>query len=104
MNAYENVAVATDQALCSKIGTHVLRELNGTAADAAVALSLGVVNFQSSGHDSATKESSSINFREKAPKEVNETLIAEELAQRRGLIVGVPGELKGLDERQGGNY
>ena len=108
MNAYENVAVATDQALCSKIGTHVLRELNGTAADAAVAvaLSLGVVNFQSSGlggggflvyYDSATKESTAINFREKAPKGINETLLVEELAQRRGLIVGVPGELKGLE-------
>ena len=40
MTAYENAAVATDQELCSKIGTHVLRELNGTAADAAVAVAL----------------------------------------------------------------
>ena len=108
MTAYENAAVATDQELCSKIGTHVLRELNGTAADAAVAvaLSLGVVNFQSSGlggggflvyYDSATKESTAINFREKAPRGIDESIIPEKIAQRPGVFVGVPGELKGLE-------
>ena len=117
MAAYETAAVATDQAMASKIGAHVLREMNGTAADAAVAvaLSLGVINFQSSGlggggflvyYDNSAKESTAINFREKAPSGAYDSMY-DDVAERPALLVGVPGELKGpgknTDESNGRN-
>lgn len=114
--------VATENEICSKIGMDVLLE-NGTAVDAAVAstLCVGVLNMFSSGIGgggfmivrdptpcySAGKpkkrecvERLTIDFRETAPSAANKTMYVGQLprAQFGGLAVGVPGELRGLEE------
>ena len=75
--SYEHAAVATDAAQCSEIGVELLKK-GGNAVDAAVGslLCVGVVNLQSTGlggggflmyYDAETRETSCIDFREKAP-------------------------------------
>ncbi|XP_065834444.1 glutathione hydrolase 1 proenzyme-like [Oscarella lobularis] len=112
MNAYSHAVVATDTPLVSKIGVQVLREMGGTAADAAVAvaLCLGVVHFHTSGlggggcciyYDRRSKGTPvAMDFREAAPLAadvVEETMTREGQRERPGILAGVPGELKALE-------
>ncbi|TKY87783.1 hypothetical protein EX895_003364 [Sporisorium graminicola] len=113
--------VATENEVCSKVGLDVLLE-KGTAVDAAIAstLCVGVLNMFSSGiggggfmvvrdptpcfdkrgqqHDCV--EHTTIDFRETAPAAANKTMYVGRVpkAQLGGLAVGVPGELRGLQE------
>ncbi|GAC98775.1 hypothetical protein PHSY_006370 [Pseudozyma hubeiensis SY62] len=114
--------VATENELCSKIGMDVLLD-KGTAADAAVASTfcVGVLNMFSSGiggggfmivrdptpcfgkggkSNSGCVEHTTIDFRETAPAAANKTMYVGRVpkAQFGGLAVGVPGELRGLQE------
>ncbi|CDW97240.1 hypothetical protein, partial [Sporisorium scitamineum] len=113
--------VATENEVCSNVGMDVLLE-KGTAVDAAVAstLCVGVLNMFSSGiggggfmivrdptpcFDKRGKkddcvEHTTIDFRETAPAAANKTMYVGRVpkAQFGGLAVGVPGELRGLQE------
>ncbi|PWN29763.1 gamma-glutamyltranspeptidase [Jaminaea rosea] len=111
-------AVAAENRQCSEIGTALLQK-GGSAADAAVGATLcvGVLNMFSSGiggggfaliRAPAPEENPSqagtehvvIDFREQAPAAAFEEMFhgATEKAKFGGLAVGVPGELKGLEE------
>ncbi|KAI8972210.1 gamma-glutamyltranspeptidase [Trametes punicea] len=110
-----NGAVASENELCSKIGIDVLKD-GGNAVDAAVSttLCIGVVNMFSSGiggggfmtvrippsSESASSEVFTIDFRETAPALSNKTMYVDDPLSARwgGLAVGVPGELRGLEE------
>ncbi|SPO25122.1 related to gamma-glutamyltransferase [Ustilago trichophora] len=115
----KSAGVATENEICSRIGLDVLLE-KGTAVDAAVAstLCVGVLNMFSSGiggggfmlirnpqpcYSGSQKdcvEHTSIDFRETAPAAANKTMYVGRVpkAQFGGLAVGVPGELRGLEE------
>ncbi|KAI9068256.1 gamma-glutamyltranspeptidase [Trametes sanguinea] len=108
-------AVASENELCSNMGISVLKD-GGNAVDAAVSttLCIGVVNMFSSGiggggfmtvrvpptNASASSEVYAIDFRETAPALSNKTMYVEDPLSARwgGLAVGVPGELRGLEE------
>ncbi|TBU55830.1 gamma-glutamyltranspeptidase [Dichomitus squalens] len=108
-------AVASENEICSKIGVNVLKE-GGNAVDAMVSttLCIGVANMFSSGiggggfmtvrippaTPNASSEVFSIDFRETAPALSNKTMYVDNpLASRwGGLAIGVPGELRGLEE------
>jgi hypothetical protein len=106
-------AVATENSLCSDIGVQVLKD-GGNAVDAAIAgtLCIGVVNMFSSGiggggfmvvripTENGKPDHFVIDFRETAPAASNTTMFNKNPASSMwgGLSVGVPGELKGLDE------
>lgn len=113
--------VATENEICSRIGMDILLA-KGTAVDAAVASTfcVGVLNMFSSGiggggfmivrDPSACSakgakqpdciEHTTIDFRETAPAAANKTMYVGRVpkAQFGGLAVGVPGELRGLQE------
>ncbi|EST05817.1 Gamma-glutamyltranspeptidase [Kalmanozyma brasiliensis GHG001] len=111
--------VATENEVCSRIGMDILLE-KGTAVDAAVAstLCVGVLNMFSSGiggggfmivrdptpcfihKKEGCVEHTTIDFRETAPAAANKTMYMGRVprAQFGGLAVGVPGELRGLQE------
>ncbi|XP_004612605.2 glutathione hydrolase 7 isoform X2 [Sorex araneus] len=101
-------AVVTDAAQCSALGIEVLRK-QGSSVDAAVAaaLCLGIVAPHSSGlggggvmlvHDIRRNESHLINFRESAPGALREEALQRSWETKPGLLVGVPGMVKGLHE------
>lgn len=103
-------AVATENGLCSDIGTSIMRDLGGNAVDAAVAscLCIGVLNSFSSGIGGGgvmllhTKEGHSelIDFREVAPSAASQDMYRDrpvEASRTGGLSVAVPGELAGLE-------
>ncbi|MFO0762805.1 MAG: gamma-glutamyltransferase [Byssovorax sp.] len=104
-------AVASENATASKIAMEVLAR-GGTAADAAVAgvLAVGVTQPVSSGiggggfalvWDAASKNITVLDFRETAPAGTrpNDFLEREKLTEKkRGVLVGVPGEIAGLTE------
>ncbi|TFK25723.1 gamma-glutamyltranspeptidase [Coprinopsis marcescibilis] len=110
-----NGAVASENRLCSDLGVSVLKQ-GGNAVDSAVATTfcIGVVNMFSSGiggggfmtiriPPTSPRKSSqvyTIDFREIAPALANETMFRNNpmLSRYGGLSVGVPGELKGLQE------
>ncbi len=107
------MAVATDNEEATRVAMKALRA-GGNAVDAAIAatLTLGVVSPAASGlggggfvmvYSAATKKITVIDFRETAPAHLrpsdferrpNES--REELWQRRGYQIGVPGEPAGL--------
>ncbi|XP_078664724.1 glutathione hydrolase 1 proenzyme-like [Branchiostoma floridae x Branchiostoma belcheri] len=101
-------AVVSDAALCSDIGTDVLKN-KGSAMDAAIATVLcqGVVNPQVSGIGGggfmvvrlADKSASVIDFRETAPSAATTDMFHNKLSQVNvdGLAVAVPGMLRGLE-------
>ncbi len=106
-------AVASDNAIASRVGVEVL-EKGGTAVDAAVAtaLALGVVSPASSGlggggfaviYVAKDKRSYAIDFREVGPAAIHEALFHPQgvldasLSRVGGLAVAVPGELAGLE-------
>ncbi|KAF9361700.1 hypothetical protein BGX26_000055 [Mortierella sp. AD094] len=101
-------AVAAEEIHCSEIGVDVLKE-GGNAVDAAIAscLCIGTVNSFSAGIGgggfmvirlpNGTVET--IDFRETAPAASFPTMFKKDpiLAQRGGLSVAVPGEIRGLE-------
>lgn len=104
--------VASDVPLCSIMGKDILLR-GGNAADAAVtvALCIGSVNLHSSGlggggfilslqKGNTENEIISIDGREKAPSSASKSMFSKTplLLIIGGLAVGVPGELKALDE------
>ncbi|KAI0374193.1 gamma-glutamyltranspeptidase [Pilatotrama ljubarskyi] len=110
-----NGAVASENELCSEIGVDVMKE-GGNAVDAAVSttLCIGVVNMFSSGiggggfmtvrippsSPNVSSEVFAVDFRETAPALSNKTMYVDDPLAARwgGLAVGVPGELRGLEE------
>ncbi|XP_073092792.1 glutathione hydrolase 7 isoform X3 [Manis javanica] len=101
-------AVVTDAAHCTSLGIEVLSK-QGSSVDAAVAagLCLGIVAPHSSGlggggvmlvHDIRRNESHLIDFRESAPGALREEVLQRSWETKPGLLVGVPGMVKGLHE------
>ncbi|KAG0226111.1 hypothetical protein BGW41_004270 [Actinomortierella wolfii] len=101
-------AVAAEEVHCSEIGVQVLKD-GGNAVDAAIAscLCIGTVNMFSAGIGgggfmtirlpNGTVEV--IDFRETAPAGATERMYTQDpmLAQKGGLSVAVPGEIRGLE-------
>uniref|UniRef100_A0A4W3J8B0 Glutathione hydrolase n=1 Tax=Callorhinchus milii TaxID=7868 RepID=A0A4W3J8B0_CALMI len=94
--------VVTDVARCSALGTEILNR-DGSSVDAAIvsALCSGIIHPHSSGiggggvmlvHDIRKNESFILDFRETAPAEVEEVFCNTP----PGLLVAIPGMLKGL--------
>ncbi|KAI0769786.1 gamma-glutamyltranspeptidase [Trametes elegans] len=110
-----NGAVASENEICSGVGVDILKQ-GGNAVDATVAttLCIGVLNMFSSGIGgggfmtvrippsgaNASSEVYTVDFREVAPALSNKTMYVHDPPAARwgGLAVGVPGELRGLDE------
>ncbi|GBE81194.1 Gamma-glutamyltranspeptidase 1 [Sparassis crispa] len=110
-----NGAVASENEVCSQIGVDTLK-LGGNAVDAIVSTTfcIGVMNMFSSGiggggfmtvrippsSPNASSEVYSIDFREAAPAAANSTMYVNNpiASLIGGLAVGVPGELRGLQE------
>lgn len=108
-------AVASENERCSDIGVAALKD-GGNAVDAAISatLCIGVVNMFSSGIGgggfatvrippiltNGTSSVYTIDFREVGPALANATMYVKHpiLARFGGLSVGVPGELRGLEE------
>ncbi|KAF8052940.1 hypothetical protein N665_1485s0009 [Sinapis alba] len=102
--------VAADHETCSEIGADVLRRLDGSAVDAAVAVAfcLGVVNPTSSGIGggafmvvgSATGSAKAYDMRETASSAAYKDMFEGrvEKQQKGPLSVAVPGEVAGLYE------
>ncbi|PVH81563.1 gamma-glutamyltranspeptidase [Cadophora sp. DSE1049] len=104
-------AVASESAVCSKIGTDILKS-GGNAADAIVATQfcVGVIGMYHSGLGGggfATVRSKKgkyefVDFREMAPAAAFETMYSPPLSNSNyslygGLASGVPGEVRGLE-------
>ncbi|XP_027016488.1 glutathione hydrolase 7 [Tachysurus fulvidraco] len=98
-------AVVTDVARCTSLGFDVLGQ-HGSSVDAAIAaaLCLGIIHPHTSGiggggvmlvHDIRKNESRIIDFRETAPSGLREEML-QDLWQKPGLMVAVPGMLSGL--------
>ncbi|XP_028396381.1 glutathione hydrolase 1 proenzyme-like isoform X2 [Dendronephthya gigantea] len=107
---YNHAAVATDHVECSRIGRNILHH-GGSAVDSAIAamLCLGVVHPHSTGiggggfmlvYHRYTRFSEVIDFRENAPLLADKNMFHGDLTKAimGGLAVGVPGELKGMEE------
>ncbi|KAF6761173.1 nucleophile aminohydrolase [Ephemerocybe angulata] len=110
-----NGAVASENRICSDVGVRILKE-GGNAVDSVIATTfcIGVVNMFSSGiggggfmtvrlppaAPGAASEVYTIDFRETAPALANETMYRDDPMASRygGLAVGIPGELRGLEE------
>ncbi|KAG0199328.1 hypothetical protein BGX28_007379 [Mortierella sp. GBA30] len=101
-------AVAAEEIHCSEVGVEVLKE-GGNAVDAAIAscLCIGTINSFAAGIGGGgfmairlpNGEVETIDFRETAPSGSYPTMFKQDpiLAQRGGLAVAVPGELRGLE-------
>ncbi|KAI0645531.1 gamma-glutamyltranspeptidase [Trametes meyenii] len=110
-----NGAIASENELCSEIGVNTLKD-GGNAVDAIVSttLCIGVVNMFSSGiggggfmtvrippsSPNTSSEVFTVDFRETAPALSNKTMYVDnpKAALWGGLSVGIPGELRGLEE------
>ncbi|KAG2461319.1 GGT7 hydrolase, partial [Polypterus senegalus] len=101
-------AVSTDVSRCTSLGVEVLKR-QGSSVDAAIAAALcvGIINPHSSGiggggvmlvHDIRRNSSKVIDFRETAPSAVTEEIFQLNVEQKPGLLVGVPGVLRGMYE------
>ncbi|XP_053309769.1 glutathione hydrolase 7 [Spea bombifrons] len=99
-------AVVSDASSCTALGIEILEE-RGSSVDAAIAttLCLGIVNPHTSGiggggvmliHDIRRNVTDVIDFRETAPSGIHEELVRQYWREKPGILVGVPGMLKGL--------
>lgn len=111
--AAPRIAVASENATATRIALDVLRK-GGSAADAAIAgvLAIGVVQPVSSGiggggfamvWDAKKKAVTVLDFRETAPAgiKLDEYVRRPPPDKKRGVMVGVPGEVAGLFELHG---
>lgn len=111
LGQYTKAGVSSQSEVCSKLGSDVLQNSNGSAVDAGVVvvLCLGVVSPQSSGlggglfmtiYDSDGDEMLALNARETAPEKVDQELYNSDPRSSLfgGNAVGVPSELAGLFE------
>ncbi|KAF4077876.1 hypothetical protein AMELA_G00192920 [Ameiurus melas] len=100
-------AVVTDVARCTSLGFDVLGQ-QGSSVDAAItaALCLGIIHPHASGlggggvmlvHDIRKNESRIIDFRETAPSGLRAEML-QDVQQKPGLMVAVPGMLSGLHQ------
>ncbi|KAF9374942.1 hypothetical protein BGX21_003989 [Mortierella sp. AD011] len=101
-------AVASEEIHCSEIGVQVLKD-GGNAVDAAIAscLCIGTVNMFSAGIGGGgfmtirlpNGTAEVIDFRETAPAGASPNMYKKDpiLAQKGGLSVAVPGEIRGLE-------
>ena len=104
---YTKGSCATDTPICSQMCVNILKG-NGNAVDASVtaALCVGTVSSQASGIGGGgfalidvNNEMNFVNFREMAPQLAHKNMyINPKDAQRGGLSIATPGELKGLFE------
>ncbi|KAF9111458.1 hypothetical protein BGX27_004910 [Mortierella sp. AM989] len=104
----KNGAVASEEIHCSEIGVQVLKD-GGNAVDAAIAscLCIGTVNMFSAGIGGGgfmtirlpNGTAEVIDFRETAPAGSHATMYKKNpiLAQKGGLSVAIPGEIRGLE-------
>ncbi|KAJ6661111.1 hypothetical protein lerEdw1_016912 [Lerista edwardsae] len=101
-------AVVTDAARCTALGIEVLNK-QGSSVDAAItsALCSGIIHPHTAGiggggvmlvHDIRKNESRVIDFRETAPFSIQEAGLRKAWETKPGLLVGVPGMIKGLHE------
>ncbi|XP_070796056.1 glutathione hydrolase 7 isoform X1 [Pituophis catenifer annectens] len=101
-------AVVTDAARCTALGIDVLNK-QGSSVDAAIASALcsGIINPHTAGiggggvmlvHDIKKNESQVVDFRETAPFNIQEEGLSKFWETKPGLLVGVPGMIKGLYE------
>ncbi|XP_070534429.1 uncharacterized protein [Ptychodera flava] len=99
-------AVSCSNAQCSQVGIDILKK-EGHAVDAAIAtaICLGVARAESSGIGGggfmlvkSKQTMEAIDFRETAPADATEDMFTADpsLAEKGGLSIAVPGELKGL--------
>ncbi|CAH2292695.1 glutathione hydrolase 7 [Pelobates cultripes] len=99
-------AVVSDASRCTNLGIEVL-EKRGSSVDAAIVttLCLGIVNPHTSGlggggvmliHDIRNNVTDVIDFRETAPSGIHEDLVRRYWKEKPGILVGIPGMLKGL--------
>ncbi|KAI8078826.1 gamma-glutamyltransferase [Halteromyces radiatus] len=101
-------AVAVETEECSNVGVEILRR-GGNAVDSALAstLCIGVMNNFATGIGgggfmlirSPNGTFEFIDFRETAPQASTQNMFVDDplLAQRGGLAIGVPGEIRGLE-------
>ncbi|KAI8343566.1 gamma-glutamyltransferase [Chlamydoabsidia padenii] len=97
-------AVAVETQECSDIGVGILRQ-GGNAVDSAIAsaLCIGVMsNFATGGFMLIRSPNGTyefIDFRETAPQGAHENMYVDNplLAQRGGLAIGIPGEIRGFE-------
>nr|XP_033771037.1 glutathione hydrolase 7 isoform X2 [Geotrypetes seraphini]XP_033771038.1 glutathione hydrolase 7 isoform X2 [Geotrypetes seraphini] len=100
--------VVTESLHCTRLGIDVLSQ-KGSSVDAAIvtALCLGIVNPHTSGiggggvmliHNIRTNESDVIDFRETAPSGILEDSLKRDWEAQPGLLVGIPGMLRGMHQ------
>ncbi|KAM6979709.1 glutathione hydrolase 7-like [Aplochiton taeniatus] len=93
---------------CTVLGQKVLQN-QGSSVDAAIvaSLCLGIVHPHTSGiggggvmlvHDLSKNKSTVINFQETAPSSIKEQMLQNKSGHKPGLLVGVPGMLRGLHQ------
>ncbi|KAM8947670.1 glutathione hydrolase 7 [Pelodytes ibericus] len=103
---YHQGAVVSDASRCTELGIEIL-EKRGSSVDAAIVttLCLGIVNPHTSGlggggvmliHDIRNNITDVIDFRETAPSEIQEEMVRQYWKEKPGILVGVPGMLKGM--------